>query len=306
MRTRVLVNAAAGVAAAGGREGASDRSVLAEVEDAVRLAGLDATVHAVEPDRFLDAVKEAAASADVDAIIVAGGDGTVNTAASVLAGGDKPLGVLPFGTLNHFARDLGLPTDIEAAAAAFKCGRWRAIDVGEVNGRVFVNNCSIGLYPRAVRGREQRQESGEKKWPAMMRAMHEAMQRLPRMRLTLRTDDRTLRVHTPQLMVGNNRYSTELLQLGRREVLDEGVLWVYVTHSTGALGLLRLALRALFGRLEQDRDFESIATTGLHVEDRRRRRHPVAVDGELVDLAPPLVMRIRPRGLKVLVAPDPA
>jgi len=303
----VLVNAAAGAVGAGdGRAGAPAPDAVARVRAAVRGAGLDATVQAVEPERFADAVREAARSPDVDVVIVAGGDGTVSTAAGVLAGGDKPLGILPLGTLNHFARDVGLPAQAEAAAAAFACGQWRAVDVGEVNGRVFVNNCSIGLYPHAVQKREQRRESGEKKWPAMVGALREVFARLPRVRLTLRTDERTLRVATPQLMVGNNRYSTQLMQLGRREAMDEGVLWVYVTRSRGALGLLRLALRSLLGRLEQDRDFESLATSTLEVEDRRRGRHLLALDGELVDLAPPLRMRIRPRALKVLVAPEPA
>ena len=88
--------------------------------------------------------------------------------------------------------------------------------------------------------------------------------------------------------------------------MDEGVLWVYVTRSRGVLGLLRLALRSVFGRLEQDRDFESIATTVLEVHDRRRRHHLLALDGELVDLEPPLKMRIRPGALRVLVGPDSA
>ena len=303
----MLVNAAAGtVAAEGGRAGARDPEGVARVREAVRGAGLDASVLAVAPERFRDAVKEAAAASDVDAVIVAGGDGTVNTAASVLAGGDKPLGVLPLGTLNHFARDIGLPAEAEEAAIAMAGGHWRAVDVGEVNGRVFVNNCSIGLYPHAVRRREERREAVQKKWPAMGHALREVFARLPLVRLTLRTDTATLRVSTPQLMVGNNRYSTELLALGRRDVMDEGVLWVYVTRSQGVLGLMRLALRSLFGRLEQDRDFETIATTALQVDDRRRRRHLLALDGELVDLQPPLMMHIRPRALRVLVGPPPA
>jgi diacylglycerol kinase family enzyme len=249
-------------------------------------------------------VAEAAAAPELDAVVVAGGDGTVNCAASVMVDADKPLGVLPLGTLNHFARDLGLPPDPDSAAVALSAGRWRQVDVGEVNGRVFVNNCSIGLYPEAVRRREDRRESGEPKWPAMLRAVREALERLPLVRLTLRTDDRTLRVATPLLMIGNNRYETDLLRLGQRAALDEGVLWVYLTKSTGAGGVLGLALRALTGRLEQARDFESLCTAALEVEDRRRRRPlPIAVDGELTELRPPLTVRSRPRSLRVLVPP---
>lgn len=306
MRTIVLVNAGAGAVRPAEDGGTSDgRPGLERIEEAVRNAGLQASVVLVEPQDMPSAVAEAAATPEYEAVIVAGGDGTVSCAASVLAGTDKPLGVLPLGTLNHFARDLGLPADPDAAAVALSAGRWRQVDVGEVNGRVFVNNCSIGLYPEAVRRREDRRESGESKWPAMARAMREALQRLPLLRLTLRTHDRTLHVATPLLMIGNNRYETDLLRLGKRTSLDEGVLWVYLTRSTGAGGVLGLAFRALTGRLEQASDFDSLCTAELQVEDRRRQRAlPVAVDGELAQLETPLLLRSRPRSLRVLVPPQ--
>jgi diacylglycerol kinase family enzyme len=306
MRAIAPLNAASGRAAAAAPDG-EDAPVptpetLARMEEAVRRAGLQADVVAVEPERLVDAVAEAAAAPEFDAVIVAGGDGTVNAAASAMAGGEKPLGVVPLGTLNHFARDVGLPADPEAALAALSAGAWRQVDVGEVNGRVFVNNCSIGLYPEAVRRREDRREEGERKWPAMMRAVRDSLRRPPVLRLTLRTDDRTLRVATPLLVVGNNRYETDLLRLGRRAALDEGVLWAYLTRSTGVSGFLRLALRALAGRLEESPELESLCAPRLRVEDRRRHRAmQVAVDGELADVKPPLLLRSRPRCLRVLV-----
>jgi diacylglycerol kinase family enzyme len=309
VRSIVLVNAGAGAVCAGGNPGEppSDQppEALARVEEAVRKAGLSAPVHAVEPVALPDAVAAAAASPEIDAVIVAGGDGTVNCAATVLAGSAKPLGVLPLGTLNHFARDIGLPSDVDEAAAVLAAGHCEAVDVGEVNGRVFVNNCSIGLYPEAVQMREERQAQGERKWPAMARALREAMRQMPVVRLTLRADDRTLRIATPLLVVGNNRYQIELLKLGRREALDEGRLWVYMARANGLGGVLRLAGRILLNRLEQARDFESMATETLEVVDRRRwRRLATALDGEVVELTSPLRMRIRPRALRVLV-PQP-
>jgi diacylglycerol kinase family enzyme len=304
MRTIVIVNAAAGAVASGrpvADASATEPPALSRLQEAVRQAGLQGEVVPVEPEQLPAAVKEAAASRDFDAVCVAGGDGTVSAAASVMAGSGKPLGVLPLGTLNHFARDIGLPADPGGAAAAISAGHWRDVDVGEVNGRVFVNNCSMGLYPEAVRGRESRRDQGAPKWPAMLHAMRDALRRLPLLRLTLRTDDRTMRVATPLLMVGNNRYQTDLLRLGQRESLDEGRLWVYLTRSTGAGGVLKLGLRALAGRLEQTRDFESLCTQALQVDDRRRRRLAVAVDGEIDEFDPPLVLRSRPRSLRVLV-----
>lgn len=306
MRAIVLVNAASGQVAAADRAGPSAAASppLARVEEAVRQAGLQAEVVAVEPENLASAMREAADAPELDAVVVAGGDGTVNCAAGAMSGSEKPLGVLPLGTLNHFARDLGVPPDLDAAAAALAAGRWRQVDVGEVNGRVFVNNCSIGLYPEAVRGREDRRGGGEPKWPAMARAMRDALSRLPVLRLTLRTEETTMRVATPLLFVGNNRYETDLLRLGRRPALDEGVLWAYLARTTRASSIVRLALRALAGRLEDAPEFESLCTPRLHVEDRRRRRPlRVAVDGELAQVEPPLVLRSRPRSLRVLVAP---
>lgn len=308
MRAIVLVNAGSGAVKEpeGERATAAAPVTLARIEDAVRQAGVRAEVVAVRPEKLPGAVAEAAAAPELDAVIVAGGDGTVNCAASAMADSEKPLGVLPLGTLNHFARDLGLPSDPEAAAAALSAARWRLVDLGEVNGRVFVNNCSIGLYPEAVRRREDRRESGEPKWPAMMRAVRDALKRPPVLRLTLRTDDRTLRVATPLLLVGNNRYETDLMRLGQRAALDQGVLWVYLARSTGAAGVIRLALRAVAGRLREAPGLESLCTPNLHVEDRRRRRElQVAVDGELARVKPPLALRSRPRCLRVLVPAGP-
>lgn len=311
MRAIVIVNAASGGASTGaGPPGESGTHAAAEplarIQDAVRRAGLQAEVVAVAPEGLPHALAEAARAPELDAVIVAGGDGTVNCAASALAGGDKPLGILPLGTLNHFARDLGLPADPETAASALAAARWRQVDVGEVNGRVFVNNCSIGLYPEAVRGRERRRETGEPKWPAMARALRDALRRPPVLRLTLETHDRALRVATPLLVVGNNRYETDLVRLGQRTALDEGLLWVYLARHTSVGGVLRLALHAFAGRLERAPEFEALSTPRLRVEDRRRRRElRVAVDGELAHVTPPLLLRSRPRSLRVLVPPRP-
>jgi len=138
MRTIVLVNAAAGAVASGrpvAESSATEPPALSRLQEAVRQAGLQAEVVGVEPDKLGAAIADAAADPALDAVCVAGGDGTVSSAAAVMAGGEKPLGVLPLGTLNHFARDIGL-TDAGAAAAAISAGHWRDVDVGEINGRI--------------------------------------------------------------------------------------------------------------------------------------------------------------------------
>jgi diacylglycerol kinase family enzyme len=123
--------------------------------------------------------------------------------------------------------------------------------------------------------------------------------------LTLLAEDGAARMSTPFVFVGNNAYEFTLFALGRRSRLDAGVLAVYLARNPGRLGLLRMAFRALLGRLEQDRDFHSLQSTQLRIETGRRRLM-VALDGELTPCSPPIVYRLRPRALRVLAPPPDA
>src|SRR5262249_39459964 len=267
IKAAVLVNISAGVARA---RAAKDATEVARVEDAFARASIAVEVRGVVPARLPEAVKTAAAS-DADVIVIGGGDGTVSAAAQLLTGGKKPMGVLPLGTLNHFARDLGISTDLDEAVRTIATGHVREVDVGEANGRVFVNNCSIGLYPHVVRGREElRHRYGQGKWIAMLQAAVAVLRRYPVVAVTLRVDGRAASFRTPFVFVGNNAYGMSLYALGRRERLDAGELGLYLSRDGGRLGLLRLALLALLGRLEQDRDFRSRLVPAVEVETGRR------------------------------------
>lgn len=299
-RVLVLLNAAAG---------AAERKVPVEaavIAAAFAALGVAAEVRPIPGPALCDAAREAACDEGLQLIAMAGGDGTVNAGASALAGTGRTMGILPLGTLNHFARDLGIPQDIEGAVRTMVRGRVREVDVGEVNGQVFVNNSSIGAYPAAVRERERlRSEDGHGKWPAMMRAALSTLHRYPLVTVTLRMLEGEVRITTPIVFVGNNRYDTNLFRLGGRQALDRGELWLYVLRDTGRFGLLRLAARALLGRLRQSRDFEALGLPDLMVEDRRGEI-PVAVDGEVLRMATPVRYRVRPRDLRVMVpVPEP-
>jgi diacylglycerol kinase family enzyme len=234
-------------------------------------------------------------------IVAAGGDGTVSAVASALVDTPIALAVLPVGTLNHFARDIGVPEDGGAAVRIALGGKTRAVDVGEVNGRVFVNNAGVGLYPAIVRLREKQQRRlGRSKWHAMLWAIHAVLRSHPFLHLTLTLDGVEQRRRTPFVFIGNNVYQMEGFTIGLRERVDAGTLSVYLTRRGGRLGLLLLALRALFGRLLGARDFEAAAVSELRI-DSRHTRMLVATDGEVEALELPLVFRIRPRALKVLV-----
>jgi diacylglycerol kinase family enzyme len=150
MRVTVIVNRHGGTVAKGGD------TIVARIAEAFRVRGIDADVQPVAPQDLAAALARTADEA-TDGIVAVGGDGTISCAANAGVAADLPLGIVPLGTLNHFARDAGLPLDIEGAVAAIASGSERRVDVGELNGRIFVNNSSIGLYPTIVRERDLQQ-----------------------------------------------------------------------------------------------------------------------------------------------------
>ncbi|HEY8149636.1 MAG TPA: diacylglycerol kinase family protein [Vicinamibacteria bacterium] len=297
MKASVLVNAAAGLRPRQVQaEAARIRELFANLE-------VQANVRSVAGPDLLAAAREAAAS-DTDVVVMAGGDGTVSAGAGGLAGTGKPMGVLPLGTLNHFARDLGIPTELAEAVRNVAEGIVREVDVGEANDRVFVNNSSFGLYPAAVALRDAwMARQSMQKWLAMGRAAFDTLRRFPVVRLTLRLPEGSLNVTTPMVFIGNNRYETKLFSLGKRPALDEGELWVYLARDAGRFRFVRLALRALVGRLDDSRDFQGLCVKEMLVEDRRRVLR-VAFDGEVCHVAPNLRYRIRTRALRVIVPRD--
>jgi diacylglycerol kinase family enzyme len=219
------------------------------------------------------------------------------------------LGVLPFGTLNHFAKDLRLPLDAEEAARAIITGRTARVDAGEVCDeagegatRVFLNNSSLGLYPVLVRERERLQERrGQGKWHAAFWASVAVLRRYPFINVSLDADGTRLTRRTPFVFIGNNKYELDALRVGTRERLDAGTLSLHVTRDIGRWGLARLALRAIFGRLRADKDFDVLDAREVWIETRHARLR-VATDGEVGVMRPSLRYRIRPRALRVRVS----
>jgi len=233
-------------------------------------------------------------------VVAGGGDGTVNAIAGKLAGTDNALGVLPMGTLNHFAKDLGIPLDLEAAVYNLFTGKVRKTDVGEVNGRVFVNNSGIGFYPRFVRQREELQRRGHVKRVAALIALRALLRRYFRLRMKLHMDEAEALEHlTPFLFVGNNRYQTSGLDIGMRPNLDSGRLWVCTAPKTGRNNIWRAALGTFFGR-PTDQDLNVFETEELWVSPGTPRIN-VSTDGEISIMDAPLHYRIRPRALEVIV-----
>ena len=294
MKASVLLNAAAGL-----RPG-QVQAEAACVRELFASVGVEAEVRRVPGPQLLAAARAAAASS-ADVVVMGGGDGTIGAGAGGLANTGKAMGVLPLGTLNHFARDLGIPSELEEAVRNVAEGVAREVDLGEANERVFVNNSSIGLYPAAVSLRDAWMErQSTHKWVAMGRAALATLREFPVVRVTLRLEEGGVNLTTPMVFVGNNRYDTKLFSLGKRPALDEGELWVYLARDAGRFRFVRLVLGALVGRLDDSRDFQGIGLKGMVVEDRRRLLR-IAFDGEVSHVAPPVRYRIRPRALRVIV-----
>lgn len=298
MRVYALVNPKSRAVALG-----LGRDWKARVAAALEAAGVEATVASVRDVPPREAVARAK-SARADAVVAAGGDGTIGSVAGALLGGEMPLGVLPVGTRNHFARDLGLPLTLEGAAAVIAAGREASVDVGEVNDRPFVNNASIGLYPRLVRRRDRMVgERGMGKWTAALVAAASVLRRFPLFDVAIEVGHVTIERRTPFVFVANNAYAVDSFGIGGRERLDGGALSVYLPLSPGRLAMLRLAARSVLGTLREGRDFESLTAAELAVRTRRKRVH-VATDGEVWRSRPPLRFRTRPGALRVLVPPE--
>jgi len=298
MKVAVIMNAGAGSI---GEDNQRERAEA--IRAAFAAAGVEVELHACPGAQLTDTARTAANSG-VDAVVAAGGDGTVSAVATALAGGDVPMAVLPLGTLNHFARDLGMPDDLTEAARAIATQTRERVDVGEVNGRVFVNNASIGLYPELVLSRDAEQKAtGHSKYRAMMTAGWRLLRRFPLLLVHLEAGDVALRLRTPFVFVGNNPYQLSPRALGQRPHLDRGTLSVYVPRCEGRAKLFWLLTRAILQRLEAVDDFEARDVTAVEVVLHHRHHVKVAIDGEVVTMASPLRFRIRPGALVVLRGP---
>jgi diacylglycerol kinase family enzyme len=257
--------------------------------------GFEVSIRILAGSEIAEAARRAAAE-PVEIAVAAGGDGTVSAVAGALAGTGISLGILPLGTLNHFAGDLGVPEEMEGAAEVICRGTVREVDLGEVNGHTFINNSAIGLYPLAVRDREASPVPG--KWAAMGMALAKLLWRFPRLRLRIAFEQGDVRRQTPLVFIGNNVYEMNLLTPTHRDRLDEGVLFTCLTPGVSRRGLFLIALRAVMGTLDADRDLETMIATDFRIDARRPLE--IANDGEVKRLTPPLFYRIHPRALRVI------
>ena len=286
----------------GGGTIAGDPSIPDQVAAALKAAGIDADIELIDGGDCEVRAKAIAERGD-PLVIVGGGDGSISAAASALVGTETKLGILALGTLNHFARDLGIPADLAEATALIAAGAERRVDVAEMNGRIFINNSAIGLYPLMVRDRDAQQKRlGRSKRLAMLVASARTLARFHHQRLTLTVNDEKGRVDTPLLFVGNNDYRLDLGAAGRRDSLEDGELSVFVMRKKTRRGLIAATIRALFNRSRPD---DMVRLDGVERLRVGSHKHQLAVslDGEVVRAEPPLDYRIRKAALRVIAPP---
>lgn len=276
----------------------------ADVAALFRAAGSEAQIVELQRDQDPAAVARAA-SARTSIVVAAGGDGTVSRVAAGLVGTPAVLGVLPLGTLNHFAKDLRIPLRLEEAVATVAAGRVGIVDVGRVNDRVFLNNSSIGLYPSIVEAREELRRQGYGKWPAFVIATFRVFRKYRGVVVRIAVDGRQEIRRTPFVLVGNNEYELDGIRLGSRARLDGGMLFTYLAPRVRTHELPMLLARALVGRARQSGAFETVSARELWIDTPNVRHIRIALDGEIVTMTTPLHYRACPGALKVLLPNRP-
>ena len=289
-RFHVIVNVRAGAAV----DLAPD-----ELRQSFERAGHAAFVDASADD--LDSRIDRALASDATVIVSAGGDGTATAIANRLIGTGKTLAVLPLGTANLLARDLGLPLDLDAAVAALATVPERQIDVGEVNGRIFLHKAVIGVIPAIAAVREK--VRGRADLGMLIGFARYVIRRVRTGRRTAvaiasrDTAERIERVHA--IAVANNAYDEGWAQIFHRSRLDAGCLTLYVVKTLGLADILRLSAEMFAGHW---RDDEALSIETVRSVTLKAKRSPLAVmiDGEIAHLEPPLRFTIRPGALRVL------
>lgn len=291
----VLINASSGSVAG------KDEGIRKELNAAFTRHGIGAEfkfLQAAQLKPAAEIARDRVSAGELDAIVVSGGDGTIGTIADVLADTGVPLGVIPGGTFNHFAKDLKIPLKADEAIAVISAGELQSIDAGEVNEKLFINNSSIGIYPYLVVERERRRTNGMPKLIAMSWAILHALRNFPIRRLSVTAGSWTERLRSPGVFVGNNEYTISGAQAGTRDRLDGGKLCLLMARDQSLPKLMMLALRTVLGLLDQSSDLRLTLVSSVMINSRRRRVL-VALDGEVEPMSTPLHYKIRPNALRI-------
>lgn len=291
--------------------GKSDKeSTVETIERVLGEAGRDHEIALItDPSRIDRTIEETIrrAQAEHGAIVVAGGDGTINAAAQAVLGSGCAFGALPQGTFNYFGRWHGIPLEIEAATRALLAAELRPAQVGFVNDRIFLVNTSVGLYPQLLEDREAfKKKHGRSRFHALISGLGTIIRRRHRpLRITMEVDGAVQRVEALTLFVGNNPLQMRQVGIPLDRAVDSGRLAAIRLRPVGTLELLWLTLRGMIGKLGDEADVSAFSFAQMTVNPHGRRRGPVkvAIDGEIMTLSSPLEFKVAEEPLWALLPP---
>ena len=253
-------------------------------------------------NKAIGRVAQKRAGGDCKVLVAGGGDGTICGVAEVALRAGKTLGVLPLGTFNYFARNLGIPLDLKAAAGVILEDFSVRTPVFDLDGRLVLNNLSIGIQPAVLAQRRRLYRRwGRNQLNAYLSVLLTALQAAPRMQIRLATGTGEVVRETPLVMICANAYQMEAFQLAGSECLATGEFALYVARMAGRTTIFRLGLRALLRCLRPGVDYEVVCASDVTIETLRGRHVRAAVDGELKKLGSPMRFRVAPQPLSVLV-----
>lgn len=288
-RVLVLLNARAGALLDAGAA-----RVVADVEAALKPRCEDLDVRLLRPQELPATIAQAAAGPH-DTVIVGGGDGSVSAAAAAFVAGDKVLGVLPFGTMNLLARDLGMPRDPHEAIAALATAQPRRIDLAAINGRPFHTLSGLGFFSQMARAREEVRGHPLGRFAGVALAWFRALRRTGPFTADIVVEGKREQVRALALLVTNNRFAADWL----RPRLDEGLLELHLVEDEGALTKLKASAALLTGAWRGEQGIRSIAAREISITSRRGHTH-AATDGERARERIPLRYRALPAALTAL------
>lgn len=284
-----------------------------QMEEILTSAGQPHEFFMVDDPAAIGTVAARAAESAVQnqgAVIVGGGDGTINAVAHAVLKTRRPFGVIPQGTFNYLCRTYSIPTDVEEATRALLNCRLRPIQVGALNDRIFLVNASLGLHPHLLQEREQyTKQYGRRPSVALWAGLSTLLKGYRQLLLDIEHDKGRETIRTPSLFVGNNPLQLERIGLPEAEDVQNQRLAAVIVKPVGTAKLLGMAVRGALGQLGDDQNVRNFPFRKLSVRDVRNqagRRVKVATDGEIVWMRTPLNFSIAPEKLLLMVSADAA
>lgn len=260
--------------------------------------------HAQFDDLMAQVLRRHQQTEDVGVVVAAGGDGTLNAVASQLIDTAIPMGILPLGTFNYVARVLNIPLDVLEAAKVIATGETRAVHVAKLNGKIYLNNASLGLYPLFIQKRElYNKYLGRFPLHAYTSGLDVLIRDRKELKLEVEVDGKTYPVKTPLIFFGNNQLQLAEMNLKIAQCAEEGQVAGVVVAKSDKFTLFKILWRLIRKGLEQAPDVYSFCADEVIVHAKRKKM-TVALDGEIVDLKPPLKFSVAKYALKVVVPHD--